>query len=346
MLSRARAWKELLKLGLNVKKLRNDINCFFRGNVIRVLENEGWFNYMIEPRTEYEIALNFLYTDFDFLRYLLDVLVDDGALSKLENGKYTTNGSINNDWVCPTCFDGAMEELWTDHAEAIPARLRGDYLTFTGGLNLFNWDDALANQLYEQIRKSAFAFSNALEKPVKFLDVGSGNGRGTAAIWSYYYERGHFYDDTEMSIIGIEPSEELNQIAREEFGIMITRRGLLGEDVKAAVDKFTPIFTQGFAESIPFEDDTFDVVYASQVLHWTKPRNAIREMIRVTKPGGFVFGTQNFYPDGNRFNEVHFKVVEGAHGFFHRSKLIEWAKEAGAKKVEISTPIAVYKISL
>jgi ubiquinone/menaquinone biosynthesis C-methylase UbiE len=346
MLSRARAWKELLKLGLNVKKLRNDIDCFFRGNIIRVLENEGWFNFLSEPRTEYEIASNFSYTDFQFLRYLLEVLVDDGVILQIESGKFKTNGSVNDDWVCPTCFDGAMEELWTDHAEAIPDRLRGEYLTFTGGLNLFNWDDALSNRLYEQIRRSAFAFSNALEKPIKFLDVGSGNGRGTAAIWSYYYERGFFYEGSDMSIIGIEPSEELNEIAREEFTIMITRRNLLGENVKQAISQYAPKFTQGYAESIPFDDDYFDVVYASQVLHWTKPRNAIREMIRVTKPGGFVFGTQNFYPDGNRFNEAHFKVVQGAHGFFYRSDMVRWAKEAGAKKVEISTPIAVYKISV
>ncbi|MGY5853200.1 MAG: class I SAM-dependent methyltransferase [Candidatus Thorarchaeota archaeon] len=346
MIAKARAWKELLKLGLNVQKLRKDIDCFFRGNVVRILESEGWFEYLHEPRTEYEIATQFRYTDFEFLRYLLDILVEDETLVKDDGRGYKTNGGSSDEWICPTCFDGAMEELWTDHAKAIPERLRGQYLTFTGGLNLFNWDDALSNRLYEQIRRSAFSFASALKKPVRLLDIGSGNGRGTAAIWHYYYQNRHFYHGSRMEIVGIEPSEKLNVIAREEFLRMVEKRDSTDEVMAEYVNNCPPTFVQGYAESIPFNDDHFDVVYASQVLHWTDPRKAIREMIRVTRPGGYVFGTQNFYPDGNKFNEAHFKVVKGAHGFFLRDEMIQWAEEAGAKKVEIATPIAVFKISL
>ncbi|KAF9051196.1 UbiE family methyltransferase [Hymenopellis radicata] len=48
-------------------------------------------------------------------------------------------------------------------------------------------------------------------------------------------------------------------------------------------------FAVGSATSIPFPDDTFDVTHAHQVLqHLTDPVAALREMRRVTKPGGIV----------------------------------------------------------
>jgi hypothetical protein len=277
MFEKTKAWRELLKLGLNVKKLRTDINRFFRGNIINVLTDEGWFDYLREERTVFEIAAYFQYTDIEFLKYLLEILVEDGAIASNGGNGYQRNGSVASDWVCPSCFDGAMEELWTDHAKAIPDRLRGKYLTFTGGLNLFNWDDALANKLYEQIRRASFAFANALERPVKLLDVGSGNGRGTAAIWSYYYKKGHFSNGSNMSITGIEPNEQLNVIAEEEFPRMVNRLLQVTPQIQEDMSNFAPRFVMGYAESIPFDDDEFDAVFASQVLHWTEPRSAIRE---------------------------------------------------------------------
>ena len=48
----------------------------------------------------------------------------------------------------------------------------------------------------------------------------------------------------------------------------------------------------GFAEALPFDDDTFDVAAASLVVHFMKdPRAGIMEMLRVTRPGGRVAAT-------------------------------------------------------
>ncbi len=344
LIRKAKAWKELLKLGLNVRKLRDEIDLFFRGNILGVLRNEGWFEYLITPRTAMEIASYFNYTDIAFLEYLLDILVEDDVLD-LDGGYYELEEKeFSFEWACPSCFDTAMSELWVDHARAIPDRLRGKYLTFSGGLNLFNWDDALSNKLYEQIRRAAFSFSNALEHPIKFLDVGSGNGRGTAAIWSYYFDLGHFYEGSSMQIFGIDPDDKLLTIANAEFPQMVSEYNghLLG--IEEEVRKYHPEFKWGFAENIPFDDETFDVAFLSQVLHWTSPKDAIRELLRVIKPGGYIFGTQNFHPDANKYNEAHFKVVDGANGFFYKNELEEWAKEEGATKIEFATPIAVFKI--
>jgi ubiquinone/menaquinone biosynthesis C-methylase UbiE len=48
-------------------------------------------------------------------------------------------------------------------------------------------------------------------------------------------------------------------------------------------------FVAGNIYDLDFEDDTFDVVHAHQVLqHLTDPVEALREMRRVAKPGGIV----------------------------------------------------------
>ena len=54
---------------------------------------------------------------------------------------------------------------------------------------------------------------------------------------------------------------------------------------------------------LDFADDTFDLVYAHTVLTWLNdPLAAVREMMRVTKPGGVVagqdpdFGAMFFFP--------------------------------------------------
>ncbi len=334
-----------MKLGLNVSKLRKDIDMFFRGNVLDVLRNEGWFEYLKRPHTIMQLAAEFKYQDIEFLNYLLELLVEDGAITKIDDELYQVTGEIDFGWTCPSCFDEAMIELWVDHARAIPGRLRGEYLSFTGGLNLFNWDDALSNRLYEQIRRAAFVFADALSEPVRFLDVGCGNGRGTAAIWSYYYKNGYFTPEGQMKIFGVDPSDQLLRIANEEFPQMVQDYNGYDATVMETVEKYPVTFSKGYAEDIPFDDETFDVVYASQVLHWTNPKKAVQEMLRVLRPGGYLFGTQNFYPHANKFNEAHFKVVEGAHGFFYREDLEGWARELGASLVETATPVSVFKIT-
>ena len=57
----------------------------------------------------------------------------------------------------------------------------------------------------------------------------------------------------------------------------------------AASQNAHPKFLTGRGESLPFLDSSFDVVYCHFLLLWVQePRNIIKEMARVTRPGGFV----------------------------------------------------------
>ncbi|MGJ3561710.1 class I SAM-dependent methyltransferase [Streptomyces sp. INA 01156] len=62
-------------------------------------------------------------------------------------------------------------------------------------------------------------------------------------------------------------------------------------------------FTVGDVHALDFPDDTFSVVHAHQVLqHVGDPVRALREMMRVTRPGGFVavrdadYAAMTWYP--------------------------------------------------
>ena len=343
--AKIRAWKELMKVAMNIGKLRGDINNFFRGNIVRSLRDEGWFDYLNQSHTLEEIASHFGYTDREFLQRLLDVFTEDHTLSKVEGGGYVVNGGVEDRWVLPSCFDVSLVDLWKDYAAFLPDRLRGGYLEFTSGLSLFNWDDALGLKMYEQVRRAAFQFGDAFNRTGRFLDVGSGNGRGLTAIWSYYYERSRFFPGTDMKIYGVEPDEKLSVIAQEEFSMMAATQ--LKVDTKTIDDmkEYHPEFHKGLAEKIPFDDEYFDMVYASQVIHWTDWESAIKEMLRVLKPGGIFFGAESFYPTADPYSEIHFKVTKGADGYHTEDDFERWAMEGGAKSVKFATPITVFKVT-
>ncbi len=346
MFNKLHAWYEILKIG-NLMKIKKQNNLFFRGNIIKVLKKEGWFDFLDEPRTLEELADNFGYTDVKFLKEILEVMVQDGTLRKVDNAKYQTIRPLDERWMLPDILSETWTEIWQGYAEKLPERLRGKYVHFTGGLNVFNWDEVLALEVYERTRRAAFAFSGAWNKPGSLLDVGCGNGWGTSAIWSYYYKRKHVRDGSPLKITGIDIDDNLLNIAQEEFPRMIARHLKIPEEKARRIveqhPKYIPEYLHGNATDIPFPDNHFDYVYASHVLHWTDARKALHEMIRVAKKGGMVFGPQVSEPFVNPYITIHVKVVSNA-GTFHKNKIKEWALEAGAKKVEITTPITLYKI--
>lgn len=77
-------------------------------------------------------------------------------------------------------------------------------------------------------------------------------------------------------------------------------------------------YEEGSVYELPFADESFDVVYAHQVVqHLREPAAALREMLRVMRPDGVLavrdvdWGTASYWPPDpwiDRFVEVHFKT--------------------------------------
>ena len=105
---------------------------------------------------------------------------------------------------------------------------------------------------------------NAIKKYIPvgstFLDVGCGAG----------YSLMKAYSELECEVQGIDPEPGSHGVGR----------------FTADLWKERPI-VQGSAEALPFENDTFDVVYSSHVLeHVDSESKALQEMYRVLKPHG------------------------------------------------------------
>ncbi len=111
--------------------------------------------------------------------------------------------------------------------------------------------------------------------------------------------------------------------------------------------------TSGDVMALPFEDATFDVVHAHQVLqHLADPVGALTEMRRLTRPGGIVavrdavYSAMTWFPEPagmEQWRSVYMATARANGGEPDAgSRLLSWAREAGFTDVTASASTWCY----
>jgi SAM-dependent methyltransferase len=183
-------------------------------------------------------------------------------------------------------------------------------------------ESVLRSHLWRTAENSAAYLLPHLAPDAKVLDVGCGPGTITADL-ADRVPQGH--------ITGIDAAQEVIEQARE----------LAGD--RGCVD-----FAVGDVYALDYPDGAFDVVHAHQVLqHLGDPVRALREMRRVTKPGGLVavrdadFGGMTWYPELPILDEwrpLYKRVARGNGGEPDGGRRLHvWAREAGLTDVTSSS---------
>ena len=116
-------------------------------------------------------------------------------------------------------------------------------------------------------------------RATRVLDLGCGTGRHVV----YLVRRG-------FSVCGLDSSPEGLRVARQWLG----EEGLDGD-----------LRLQDMTERLPYEDGFFDAVISVQVIHHADMatiRRIVEEILRVLKPGGFVFVTVPELKDGKPYS--------------------------------------------
>ena len=137
------------------------------------------------------------------------------------------------------------------------------------------------------------------------------------------------------TVIGIEPVEGILDKARATA----TERNITNAS-----------FEVGSVYELRFDDDSFDVVHAHQVLqHLTDPVQAARAMVRVTKPGGVVairdadYHAMTWYPqlpELDRWMEIYQGVCRRNNAEPNAARhLLAWAHAAGVTANAITASV-------
>ena len=329
-------------------RLGRQVDQLFRYYVYEVLQDEGLFEYLREPRTFGQILAKFSYVDSDYTRELLNILVSDkNSVLTYQNDLYRLN---------PEAQLPRLEKLVsrTDKrihgftlmakgmTQYIPSRLRNNPIEFSdtfeqdGRQLLTRFDRTLGSRIYSTIRNAAFALltNDDLESlhGKSMLDVGCGSGRETAELWLKL--KGNIH------IVAIDPVPSLLELATKNFEDTLQQTDPAHPPLTA---DNTPRFELASATHLPFEDNTFDAAFHSLVLHWTPdPRKAVSEIVRVLKPGGLVFGTQGTKPHLNPYFDIVIRTNENTHGFFWKEEFLRWYGEHGVE-LEMITPVGIFK---
>jgi ubiquinone/menaquinone biosynthesis C-methylase UbiE len=177
-------------------------------------------------------------------------------------------------------------------------------------------ESVLASHRWRTAANSAAYLVPELRAGQRLLDVGCGPATLTCDLAELV---------APGQVVGLDSSSAVVDLARAEAAT----RGVTNLELVV-----------GDAYALPFEDDSFDVVHAHQVLqHLTDPVAALREMRRVTVPGGLVavrdsdYAAMSWYPASEGLTEWQHLYHEVTHALRAQADagryLLSWVQAAG-----------------
>lgn len=191
---------------------------------------------------------------------------------------------------------------------------------YTGG----HHESVLRSHRWRTAENSAGYLLSALRSDMKILDIGCGPGTITVDFARLV---------PEGEVIGVDYEPSVVDKARE------TASQSQVQNVRFLVGDITT--------ALEFPDDSFDVVHAHQVLqHVADPVYALREMRRLTRPGGIIacresdFSAMTFYPELEQLKEwqnLYVKLARHNGGEPNAGRrLVSWARRAGIEREKIT----------
>ena len=165
------------------------------------------------------------------------------------------------------------------------------------------WDEMRESLFSEEVREKAFSMAG-----VKAGETAADIGAGTGFVTEGLIHKG-------LKVIAIDQSEAMLEEMRKKFA------GAKGIEYRV-----------GEAEKLPVPDSTVDYAFANMYLHHVEiPLEAIKEMVRILKPGGKLVITDM---DEHRFDFL-LKEHQDRWMGFKRGDMSRWLGEAGLKDIVI-----------
>lgn len=185
-------------------------------------------------------------------------------------------------------------------------------------------ESVLRSHTWRTAANSAAYLLASLEPDMNVLDIGCGPGTITADLASLVPE-GH--------VTGVDHAPGILEQARATAA----ERGLDNVD-----------FAVADVHALDYPDDTFHVVHAHQVLqHVGDPVPALREMYRVTRPGGLVAARDSDYPamawyprtpGMDKWLDLYLRVARAGGGSPDAGRRLKsWASQAGCADITASS---------
>jgi ubiquinone/menaquinone biosynthesis C-methylase UbiE len=339
-------WRVLSTAGPGLRAGRQ-FDSLYRYYVSQSLAEIGFFEFLSQPRSYGEILVQFGFLDSDYTREVLDTLVKDPhGFLVLADGAYR---------VHPKAYFPSLDEIlrkvdphiraFASLAEGMKGNILGRMREERVGISeLFErgevsivdrFNTVLGMGLYTNMRKAVFELltpeDRAGLKGKRLLDIGCGSGRETAELWLQF--------DGDIQITAVDPVPGMIELAERNFEKLVEETAPKHPPITA---DSRPVFKLGSATQLPFDDDSFDASFWLFVLHWTSdPQRAIRESVRVVRPGGLLLGGQGCKPTANPYFNLVVRGNRNSYGFFWYDDLRRWYRELGTE-IDIVTPAGLY----